>query len=278
MNIMDIVVPALIVAGMGLLFGLVLAFASKKFSIEKDERVQLVREALPGANCGACGFAGCDAFAEAVVKGEASINGCPVGKAPVAEKIAKIMGKEAETGDDKVAFVRCQGTLGGVKPKANYSGVSTCQAAADVAGGNLLCRFSCLGMGDCERACPFDAIHVVDGLATVDRKKCVGCGICAPACPRGVIDIISAKAPVGVACRNTDPGKDVRAICMRGCITCKLCEKKCEYDAVHVIGGVSVVDYDKCVGCGVCVENCPTKSIVDLIKLPGAKTAVPAEA
>jgi electron transport complex protein RnfB len=276
MNIMNIVIPGLIVGGMGLLFGLVLAFASKKFSVEKDERIKLVREALPGANCGACGFAGCDAFAEAVVKGEASVNGCPVGKAPVAKKLAEIMGQETDEKDDKVAFVRCQGALGGVKPKSTYSGVSTCQAASDVAGGNLRCRFACLGLGDCERACPFDAIHVSEGLAKVDREKCVGCGICATACPRNVIDMISAKAPVGVACRNTDAGKEVRAICMRGCIACKLCEKKCEYDAIHVKGGVSVVDYDKCVGCGVCVENCPTKAIVDFTKLPGFKAPVPA--
>ena len=272
--IMDIIVPALILGGMGLIFGLMLAFASKKFKIEKDERIEQVREALPGANCGACGFAGCDAFAEAVVKGEASVNGCPVGKAPVAKKIGEIMGTEPEEGDDKVAFVRCQGALGGIKAKAKYSGVNNCQAATDVAGGDLACRFACLGKGDCEVACPFDAIHVVNNLATVDREKCVGCGICAKACPRGVIDIISSKSPVGVACRNTDSGKDVRAICMRGCIACKLCEKKCEYDAIHVTNGVSVVDYDKCVGCGVCVENCPTKAIVDFRKLGDVKAAL----
>lgn len=263
MNIMDIVIPGLIVAGMGLVFGLILAFASKKFSVEKDERIQRVRNVLPGANCGACGYAGCDAFAEAVVKGDAPTNGCPVGKAPVAKKVAEIMGMETNEGDDKVAFVRCHGAQGDVKAKSVYSGLANCQAAADVNGGNLGCRFACLGLGDCERACPFDAVHVKNGLAVVDREKCTGCGICASACPRNVIDMIPTKGPIGVACRNTDPGKEVRAVCSRGCIDCKICEKKCQYDAIHVPAGIATVDYDKCVACGACVESCPTKVIED---------------
>ena len=275
MNVMDIVLPGLILGAMGLVFGLVLAFASKRFSVQKDERVERVREVLPGANCGACGYAACDAFAEAVVKGEASVNGCTVGKAPVAKKVAEIMGKEANEGDDKIAFVRCHGALGDVKAKSAYSGLANCQAASDVNGGNLACRFACLGLGDCERACPFDAIHVKNGLAVVDRGKCTGCGACVAACPRSVIDMIPAKGYIAVACRNTDPGKAVRAVCSRGCIDCKICEKKCQYDAIHVPAGLATVSYDKCVGCGACVEGCPTKVIVDF---GGKAEAVPAGA
>jgi len=268
MNFTDIIVPALILAAMGLIFGLALAFASKKFHVEKDPRIAQVREALPGANCGGCGFAGCDALAGAIVAGQAPVNGCTVGGAASAKKIAEIMGVDTVADEPKVAFVRCQGALGGVKLKADYSGVADCAAAADVAGGPISCRFACLGMGTCERACPFDAIKVKDGLAVVDREKCTGCGVCVSACPRGVIEMIPKKASIGVACRNTDSGKAVREICSRGCIACGICEKKCGSDAIKVEGGISKVNYENCAGCGTSVESCPTKCIVSFSKKP----------
>lgn len=261
---MQILWPAIVLGALGLLFGLVLAFASKKFKVEKDDRVDLVREALPGANCGGCGYAGCDALAEAIVKGEAAINKCPVGCEAAAEKIAKIMGIATSCDLPKVATVRCQGVEGDVKKRYEYQGVKDCQSAADVHGGPLECRFACLGFGNCERACPFGAIAVKNGIAVVDTAKCTGCGVCVAACPRGVIELVPRNAPVVVACRNTDPGKVVRQICQRGCIACKICEKNSPDGGIVVDGNLAKVDYAK-IGsdCSKCIEACPAKVLVN---------------
>ena len=262
---MDIIVPGLILAALGLVFGLILAFASKKFAIAKDERVEQVRECLPGANCGACGYAGCDALADAIVKGDADATKCTVNSQEGVNKIAAIMGVEAGAAEEKIAVVQCQGNVGGVKKRYEYFGVKDCQSAADVAGGPLECRFACLGFGNCERACPFDAISMVDGIAKINAKLCTGCGTCVAACPRGVIALIPKTAPAYVACRNTDPGKVVRSICSRGCIACGICEKKSEEEgAIKVDGGICKIDYSVVKNMDAAIENCPTKVLVKL--------------
>ena len=261
---MEILWPAIVLGALGLLFGLALAFASKKFKVEKDERIDAVRDVLPGANCGGCGFAGCDALAEAIVKGEAPVNKCPVGGKAVADKVAAIMGVSSGNDEPMMAVVRCQGTAGEVKKHYEYQGVKDCQAAADVHGGPLACRFACLGFGNCERACPFGAIAVQDGIAVVNQDVCVGCGVCVATCPRGVIELVPKSAPVVVACRNTDPGKVVRQICQRGCIGCKLCEKKAPEGGIVVDKNLAHVDYSK-IGsdCAACIEGCPAKALVN---------------
>jgi electron transport complex protein RnfB len=181
--------------GLGILFGLVLGLADKKFAVEVDERVKAVREAVAGANCGACGYAGCDAYAEAVVRGEAAATACTPGGAKTVKAISAIMGVDAEAGEAKVARVRCQGTCENVSPRYDYSGVSSCRAASGIAGGPNACEFGCVGLGDCVAHCAFDAIEIVDGVAVIDDDACTGCGMCISACPRSIIQMLRRIRP-----------------------------------------------------------------------------------
>lgn len=186
---------------MGLLFALLLGFASKIFAVEVDERIPKVRECLPGANCGGCGYPGCDGLAAAIVAGTAPINGCPVGGAAAAEKIGKVMGVEAASGEKMVAHVHCNGGCN-AKDKTKYEGLQDCSAAMRVAGGPKECAFGCMGLGSCVKACPFDALHLVNGTALVDPEKCVACGKCVATCPKKLIDLVPAKNVVHVNCMN----------------------------------------------------------------------------
>lgn len=246
---------------MGLLFGSLLAYASKKFAVEVDERIPFITEALPGANCGGCGFAGCAAFAAAVVEGKAPVNGCPVGGAACAAKIAEIMGVKAEASERKIARVLCNGTCDQAKDKFDYYGVTDCVAAAKLGGGQKSCAYGCLGLGTCVKACMFDAIKIENGIAVIDKNKCTACGKCAAACPKNVIELIEESRETWVMCKSKDPGKEVRKVCDTGCIACKICEKACKFDAIHVVDNVAVIDYEKCVNCNQCVIKCPKKII-----------------
>src|SRR3712207_46675 len=199
----DILYPVLSLGGLGLLFGLILGYASKKFAVPVDPKVPLVRDCLPGANCGGCGFAGCDAYAEAVASGAAPTNCCPIGGAEAAAKIASVMGVEAESSEPKVAYVKCQGTCENAKNKYSYYGIKDCREAMNVPGaGDKSCSFGCLGYGSCVSACKFDAIEIVDGIAKVNKDKCVACGACVSTCPKGVIDLRSEERRVGKECRS----------------------------------------------------------------------------
>jgi len=258
-------------AVLGVLFGVVLTIADKKFAVEVDPRVTEVRACLGGANCGACGFAGCDAFAEAVVNGEAPVNGCAPAGAKGAEAIAAVMGVAAmESGARNVARVVCQGTCGVAKERYTYDGYTSCAIAAGLAAGPKLCRFACVGLGDCAKACAFGAITVADGIAHIDERKCVACGKCVLACPRGVISLKPANATVVVSCRNTDSGREARAACMKACIACGRCVKECPAEAIVVEGGVAKIDESKCIRCGACAQVCPCKCIVDYLAEPQA--------
>ena len=257
-----IIIATLVLAVCGVLVGVGLVFTGKKFYVEVDERETAVRECLPGNNCGACGYAGCDAMAAAIAKGEAPVNGCPVGGAPVAAKIGGIMGSEAEAAERKVAFVRCKGTCDVTKNQGNYIGISDCRSAVN-AGLNIPeCSYGCLGLGSCTKVCPENAIHVVNGAAVVDRTKCVGCGLCAKACPKGLIELVPESKHVAVQCSNKDKGPSVKKICTAGCIGCTACTRQCEYDAIHMEGNVARVNYENCVQCGKCAEKCPQKVII----------------
>lgn len=252
----------IVLAVVGLLIGLLLVSANEKFKVEVDPREEAVRECLPGNNCGGCGMAGCDALAAAIVKGEAPVNGCPVGGEPVAQKISAIMGVEAESTGKRVAFVKCAGTCDDAPRKCNYIGIQTCEAAAIIPGKSIKsCQYGCLGFGSCVKVCQFDAIHIVNGIAEVDRTKCFGCGKCVATCPQHLIEIVPDNSVYAVRCSNHDKGVTVRKECASGCFGCGVCVKQCEHGAVSVINNLAHIDGDKCVGCGKCAEKCPAKII-----------------
>lgn len=269
---LDIIIAAAVVGIVGILIGILLGIASEAFKVEVDEREILVREALPGNNCGGCGYPGCDGLAKAIAKGEAAVGACPVGGAPVAEVIASIMGVEAGGADKKVAFVRCKGSCSKTKKNFIYHGIQDCNKLMVVPGTSEKdCFYGCSGYGSCVRECEFDAIHVIDGVAIVDKEKCVACGKCVGACPKKLIEIVPYKSTHLVQCNSQDKGKDVKAKCEVGCIACTICTKQCEDDAIHMHGNVAKIDYAKCTNCGKCAAKCPTKVILS-DKLPMENT------
>ncbi len=241
--------------------GLGLGFFREKFKVERDPKVDRIRAALPGANCGACGFPGCDAYADAVFKGEAAPDKCTSGGKKTAEELALILGVTVDA-EDKVAVLMCQGTRDKAPEKGEYVGIRTCAAAKLSAGGTKLCAWGCLGFGDCECACPFDAIHVgPDGIPHVDYEKCTGCGQCVKACPQRILTLVPKSRKGAVAlCSNRNVIKAmVRKTCTVGCFKCELCVKSCPQKAIRMENGTPVVDYSLCDSCNVCVEKCPDK-------------------
>lgn len=254
---MKILLPVLIFIGLGLLMGALLALASKLFAVKKDEKAEAIKECLPGANCGGCGYSGCDAYAAAVSAGDAPVNKCSVGGAEAASKIAQIMGVDAGAQVRMRAQVMCSGTGEYAKKKYIYEGIDDCVAASKIGGGDKMCKNGCIGLGTCVRACPFDAIVVEDGVAAVDYSKCKGCGICVSTCPKGIIKLIPFDAKHWVGCMSVDDGKNTRKVCDVGCISCKLCQKNCPAGAINVDNFVASIDYDKCTGCDICTDKCP---------------------
>ena len=257
-----IILAAAVVGILGILIGIFLGVASEKFKVQVDEKEILVRNELPGNNCGGCGYAGCDALAKAIAAGQAEVGACPVGGASTAEKIGAIMGVAGGTAEKKVAFVKCKGTCDKTKVQYNYYGVDDCKKVSVVPGaGEKACTYGCMGYGSCVKACAFDAIHVVDGVAVVDKEKCVACGKCVSSCPNHLIELVPYKAEHLVQCSSHDKGKDVKSVCESGCIGCTLCTKQCEFDAIHMEDNLAVIDYEKCTNCGKCAEKCPVKVI-----------------
>lgn len=256
-----IVIATLVVGIIGLLIGIALVFVGKKFAVEVDEKEVAVRECLPGNNCGACGYAGCDAVAAAIAKGAAPVNACPVGGQAMVDKISDIMGMKSLTAVKKVAFVKCAGDCEHTSQKCNYIGIQDCRAAALSGISVWQCDSGCYGFGSCVSACPQKAIKVENGVAVVERDKCVGCGQCVKACPKGLIELIREDKKIAVRCANTDKGPAVKKVCSAGCIGCKLCTKQCENAAITVDDNIAHIDYDKCTGCGKCAEKCPVKII-----------------
>lgn len=261
--VIGVVAAAVIVGGTGLFIGVFLGVAGKKFAVEVDPREEAIMEVLPGNNCGGCGYAGCSGLASAIVKGEAEVGGCPVGGSPVAEKIGKIMGLEAGEQVHKVAFVKCGGSDTNAKKEYEYHGVKDCVMMNMMQdGGSKACSYGCLGEGSCVKVCPFDAIHVVDGVAVVDKEACKACNKCVEICPKKLIELVPYDQKHLVQCSSRDKGKDVTKACSVGCIGCRMCERVCEHDAVHVTNNIAYIDTDKCTNCGACAAKCPRKIIL----------------
>jgi len=259
----------IVLAGLGIVFGVALAIVASRFVVKVDPKVEQVRETLPGANCGACGFAGCMGYAEAVVGNpDVAVSLCAPGKSAVAEKIAVITGKKAEKVDPKIARVFCQGGTSLSQRKFIYIGVQDCAAAVLAAGGDKSCEYGCLGYATCMRACPFDAITMsADNLPIINPEKCTACGKCVAACPKQVIELAKASKAVVISCHSRDKGVDVKKKCQVGCIACGICVRTCPVDAIKIDNNLARIDHEKCIVCGLCVKKCPTSAIKDYISV-----------
>jgi len=258
---MEIIIPIIILGGLGLVFGIGLAIASKKLTVQADPRLERIHGLLPGSNCGACGGAGCFGFAESLLNGKLRPEACKVSTDEIKEQIASILGEKIEKTVKKIATFHCYGGIR-VKDRFLYRGIKDCLSANLVLGGQKNCSWGCLGFGSCVQVCPFGAIKMSsEGLPIVDKDKCKACNKCVQACPKKLFTFVSAEQNVYVACSSHDPGKDTRLACSVGCIGCRKCEQVCLSDAIHIFDNLAVIDYNKCTSCGECVKACPMKTI-----------------
>ncbi len=261
------IIIVLILTGLGAVFGLILAYANKKLAIEVNPLIHVVEDVLPKGQCGACGYAGCMAYAEAVVtKPEVPPNLCIPGKDTVAKLVAELTGKAAEAVEPRIAQVRCAGSNEKAVRSFAYKGVEDCVAANLLFGGAKACKFGCLGLGTCVKNCPFGAMSMSEaGLPVIDPEKCTGCGKCETICPKKVIAMLPLTAHVRVNCSSRDKGPVARKACTAACIACTLCVRECPYQAVKVENNVAVVDSSVCVANNCtdakCLAKCPTKAI-----------------
>ncbi len=258
---MEILIPVIIVAVIGLIAGIGLSLASKFMAVPVDEKQEKVRAALPGANCGACGYSGCDGYAAAVAAGDAAPDKCAPGGASAAAALAEILGVEV-VNEPKIAFIACKGNREVTKTKYSYDGMLSCTAANLMHSGPLECQYGCIGFGDCAKACPFGAITLENGRPVVCGDVCVGCGKCTAVCPKSLISLIPKDAKVKVACSNKSKGAPVVKACGVSCIACKMCEKACENGAIKVTDNVAVIDRALCTECGKCKTVCKRGVII----------------
>lgn len=262
----DIIFAIIAVSVIGVICAAVLVIASKIMSVKENEKIPVIRECLPGANCGACGFAGCDGYAKALAENETSkTNLCVPGGDTVSRKLSEIMGVEFEDVAKKVAVVHCSGDCKSTQDKVDYEGISGCSAAKLIFGSKGECSFGCIGLGDCMAVCQNNAICLDDGVARVNSKLCVGCGLCVKECPNHLITLMDDVDRVIVSCSNRDKGAVTRKVCSNGCIGCKKCERVCKNNAIKVIDNLAVIDCSKCADCddfGICARECTTGCIV----------------
>ena len=258
-----ILLAVLIVAGIGILAGFLLAILSKIMAVPVDEKAAAIEEILPGANCGACGFSGCSGYAAALSEGKTADTGlCGPGGSEVSAKIAALTGGAAASIEPMTALVYCRGDAEHANKKMEYSGVQSCKLAAQLFGGDKSCIYGCIGLGDCARACPYQAIMLCDGVAVVSPELCRACKKCMTVCPKGIIGLVpKSQASAAVLCKNRDKGALTRKECAAGCIGCTKCVKACPAGAVSMEQNAAVVDASKCTACGACAEGCPTGAI-----------------
>lgn len=262
MIVTDILLALAVVGSVGFIAAILLALVSHFFSVPENETKKNIRAELPGANCGACGYRGCDDYAAALAEGrETKANLCIPGGDVTAAKLCEVLGVAAQDVEEKVAFVHCNGNCEATSKKSDYSGVKTCRAASAIYGGPNTCTYGCLGFGDCAAVCPAGAICIKDGIAHVDTRLCMGCGMCVSTCPKSIISIRPLASKVAVVCSSKDKGADAKKACKNACIGCKKCEKVCPNGAITVKDNLASIDYTKCTHCGLCAEGCPTKCL-----------------
>jgi Na+-translocating ferredoxin:NAD+ oxidoreductase RNF subunit RnfB len=267
----NVIIYAVIsLSAIGVAAAVILFFVAQKFKVIEDPRIDEVDEALPGANCGGCGYAGCRAFAEGMVK-QGTMEGfnCPVGGADVMANIAKLLGLEAEVAEPQVAVIRCSGSRVNAPKKINYDGPATCSFAHNLYSGESGCPYGCLGCGDCVEACDFNAMYMdkETGLPVVIEENCVACGACVKACPRNIIELrnVGKKSRrIFVSCINEEKGAPAKKNCSVACIGCSKCFKVCPFDAITMANNLAYIDYEKCKLCRKCVPECPTGAIHEL--------------
>lgn len=258
---MTYIIPIVILAACGLIAGILLTLASDFFYVKTDERVQKINDTLPQANCGACGFAGCADYADAIINSGAATNLCHPGGEKTSLKIAEILGVSAADVVPMTAVVHCNGNCDSTKAQFDFGGIQSCEAVKRFYSGNGACKFGCIGLGDCASICEHNAITIKNGLAAVSPSLCRGCGLCVAKCPNGIISIKPKSSVTAVLCSSEDNGRSTRLVCSKGCIGCKICEKKCPNGAISVVNSHAVIDYEKCTSCGICIAACPAKVI-----------------
>ncbi|MCL2036169.1 MAG: RnfABCDGE type electron transport complex subunit B [Oscillospiraceae bacterium] len=265
---MDYLTPILFFAGIGVAAGVILTVAAKLFAVEGNVIVKKLTEQLPGTNCGACGFANCSKYAEAIAAEKVAPNQCKPGGVAVAEKIGEVLGKSVNAAEPETAFVFCNGKppnspdSSAIDEKYRYNGGQSCRACELYYNGKNSCRFGCTGLGDCVAICPENAISLVNSIAVVDSRRCTACGLCIKACPKNIIRVQSTGQRVNVACSSKDFGAKVKSVCVTGCIGCKICIKKCPQSAIQMRDNLAEINAELCDNCGICASSCPMKSIV----------------
>lgn len=257
--------PVLIVAGLGLLAGLGLSVASVLMAVPVNETAEKIREVLPGANCGACGYSGCDAYAKALAEGAKVLTLCAPGGGDTAKAIGAVLGVEAGAVKVKSAVVRCRGNCDNTQHTYDYDGIESCRMASQLLGGPGACKDGCIGLGDCVSVCEHGALKVCNGIAVVDQSLCKSCRKCVNVCPKGLIDVVDVSEPKSyVYCMNQEKGALTRKQCTAGCIGCMKCKKVCESGAVTVANNLASIDITRCTNCGKCAGQCPNHCIENL--------------
>lgn len=276
-TLIKIAIGGMVLLGcIGLFFGIGLAIAAHKFAVETNPLIEEVLESLPMAQCGGCGYPGCEGYAIAVVTDpDVPPNLCFPGKEAVAEVVAEMTGKKMTAVEDQIALVRCSRIEGRVSHKHEYIGFASCTAANLTFGGPSACQYSCIGLGECGDACPFDAIDMVENFPIVNPDKCVSCGVCVKACPKNIIELQTLKARVYVPCSTKDLGKIVKNVCKVGCIGCKMCVKACPADAIVYEDNLIKIDHKACIDYGPsCEEACVTKCPSDIVRYYKGREAI----